>query len=68
MATTTKPAKRTLADAKASKVFAEEERAAMVEISKERKTQARRVQGSARATARPTVNRQDRPRCPRRIG
>ena len=45
MATTTKPAKRTLADAKASKVFTEEERAAMVEISKERKTQARRAKG-----------------------
>jgi hypothetical protein len=45
MPTTTKTAKRTAAEAKASKVFTEEERAAMVEISKERKTQARRAKG-----------------------
>ena len=54
MATTTKstkptksakPAKRTLESAKASKVFTAEERAAMVEISKERKTEARRAKG-----------------------
>jgi uncharacterized protein YdhG (YjbR/CyaY superfamily) len=45
MPTTTKPAKRTLAAAKASKVFTEEERAALVEVAKERKTQARRAKG-----------------------
>ena len=45
MPTTTKTAKRTLADAKASKVFTEEERAALVEVSKERRTEARRARG-----------------------
>ena len=45
MPATTKTAKRTIADAKASKVFTEEERAALVEVAKERKTEARRAKG-----------------------
>jgi hypothetical protein len=43
MTSTTKPSKRSLADAKASKVFTAEERAAMKEISQERKAEARRT-------------------------
>ena len=45
MTTTTKSPKRTIADAKASKVFTEEERAALTEVSKERKAEARRAKG-----------------------
>jgi hypothetical protein len=41
-----KTGKRSDADAKASKVFTDEERAALVEVAKERKTEARRAQAA----------------------